>query len=123
MSINEQMRVQFRVVRWDREAQRGHITDRTGFEFLITRQSLAPECEGQVAVGDVVSGITNNLTVSDILIEKGSHPIRERKQFHSEGVEPAGSWEPRMGQPQKFGTPDSGRFSHPRESVKKDGVR
>jgi hypothetical protein len=114
MSVNEQMRMNYHVARWDREKQRGYIIDRTGYEFLVTRANLAPECEGQLAEGDLVSGVAIETTVGDILIEKGSNPIRERKEFASEGVEPLGSWAPRSGTPQKFGNPDSGKFSHPK---------
>jgi hypothetical protein len=114
MSISEPMRTQYHVISWDRDKQRGYVVDRTGYEFLITRSNLAPECEGQVAEGDVVSGVAIETTVGDILIEKGSNPIRERKEFASEGIEPLGSWAPRTGTPQKFGTPDSGKYSHPK---------
>jgi hypothetical protein len=114
MSIQDALRLQFHVVRWDRDKQRGYIIDRSGYEFLITRSNLAPECEGQVSEGDVVSGVAFETTVNDILIERGSNPIRERKEFASEGVEPLGSWEPLTGTPQKFGNPDSGKFSHPK---------
>jgi hypothetical protein len=104
MSISEPMRMQYRVVRWDRDTQRGYIVDRTGYEFLITQSNLAPECEGQVAEGDLVSGVAIETTVNDILIEKGSNPISERKGFASKGVEPLGSWNPHRG------TPSTGRI-------------
>jgi hypothetical protein len=114
MSISDAQRLNFIVVRSNTQTQRGYITDKTGYEFLITRSNLAPECEGHVAEGDVVSGVAFETTVNDILIERGSNPIRERREFASEGVEPVGSWEPRTGTPQKFGNPDSGKFSHPK---------
>jgi hypothetical protein len=86
--------MRYRVARWDRDKQRGYIVDRTGYEYLVTAANLAPECDGQIVEGDLVSGVALETTVNDILIEKGSNPIRERKEFESKGVQPVGSWDP-----------------------------
>ncbi len=94
MSIYDAARIQLVVIRWDKETKRGYIRDREGFEYLVTRANLAPECEGQLVKDDIVSGIADGMAVSDILIERGSDPIHERKEFESKGVEPAGSWDP-----------------------------
>lgn len=94
MSIYDAPRMQFRVISWDKETKRGYIRDREGFEYLVTRASLAPECEGQLVKDDIVSGIAAGIDVDDILIERGSNPIHERKEFESKGVEPVGSWNP-----------------------------
>ena len=121
MSIT--VRSEFRVIAWDSEKQTGTVKDREGCTYPVSAaRSLAPECEGHVAVGDLVSGILMDFeTIADILIEKGSNPISERKQlaerkeFESTGFEAKGSWTPRTGNPSYApgATPDSGRFSHP----------
>jgi|HubBroStandDraft_2_1064218.scaffolds.fasta_scaffold05897_9 hypothetical protein len=133
MSIT--VRTEFRVTTWDSEKQTGTVKDREGCTYPVSAaRSLAPECEGHIAVGDLVSGILMDFeTIGDILIEKGSAPISQRKQlserkeFESAGSTPKGTWSPRTGNPSYAPgvTPDSGRFSHPRsrESVKKDGRR
>jgi hypothetical protein len=87
------------------------IVDRQKFQYDIDRTNLAPECEGQVAVGDLISGIVKDFeSIADILIEQGSSPISERKEFSGVGPygEAGGGWEPHSGTPQKFGTPDTG---------------
>jgi hypothetical protein len=117
--INERERVRFRVISWNPEKQRGIANDRQGCSYPITVESLAPECAGQVAVGDILSGFLVDFeTLGDLIIESGSKPIQERKQFDSVGPysEAAGGWEPR-GTPDtglRGGKPDSGRFSHPK---------
>jgi hypothetical protein len=73
------------------------IVDRQKFQYDIDRTNLAPECEGQVAVGDLVSGTVKDFeTIVDILIEQGSNPIAERKGFDSVGLysEAKGAWQP-----------------------------
>lgn len=109
--INEKERVYFRVTQWD--GTKGVIVDRQKFQYDIDRTNLAPECEGEVAVGDLVSGTANDFeTVVDILIEQGSNPISERKGFDSVGLysEAKSAWEP-SGTPHDAlngGKPDSG---------------
>jgi hypothetical protein len=72
--INEKERVYFRVTEWG--GTKGLIVDRQKFQYYITRENLAPECEGEVAVGDLVSGTVKDFeTIVDILIERGSAPI------------------------------------------------
>jgi hypothetical protein len=98
MSQEEKQRIYFRVTQWDASKQRGEILDRQKVQYDITREHLAPECEGQVAVGDLVSGTSKDFeTIVDILIEEGSNPISERKAFDGVGQysEAKGSWEPR----------------------------
>jgi hypothetical protein len=113
--INEKERVYFRVTKWD--GTKGVIKDRQKFQYDIDRENLAPECNGEVSAGDTVSGTVKDFeTIVDILIERGSAPIAERKEFDSVGQysEAKGSWEPR-GTPHDAlngGKPDSGRFSH-----------
>jgi len=75
MSVSDKQRGRYRVVRWCREKQRGYITDSTGYEFLVTCANLAKECCGQLAEGDLVSGVAMETTVGNILIEEGSAPI------------------------------------------------
>jgi hypothetical protein len=108
--INEKERVYFRVTKWD--GTKGLIADRQNFQYDITRENLAPECEGQVAVGDLVSGTAKDFeTIVDILIEQGSNPIAERKEFSGADLysEAKGSWEPRIGNPNySTGKPDTG---------------
>jgi hypothetical protein len=109
--INEKERIYFRVVKWD--GTKGVIVDRQKFQYDIDRTNLAPECEGQVVEGDLVSGTVKNFeTIEDILIEQGSNPISERKEFSGAGPysEAKGAWEPR-GTPHNAlngGKPDSG---------------
>jgi len=94
--INEKERIYFRVVKWD--GTKGVIVDRQKFQYDIDRENLAPECEGQVAVEDLVSGTAKDFeTIVDILIEQGSNPISERKEFSGASLysEAKGSWEPR----------------------------
>lgn len=111
MSQEEKQRIYFRVVKWD--GTRGVIVDRQKCQYDIDRTNLAPECEGQVVEGDLVSGTLKDFeTVEDILIEQGSNPIAERKGFDSVGLysEAKGTWEPR-GTPHNAlngGQPDSG---------------
>jgi hypothetical protein len=122
MSIT--VRTEFRVITWDSEKQIGTVKDREGCTYPVSAaRSLAPECEGQIAVGDLVSGILMDFeTIADILIEKGSNPISQQKQllereaFESAGSTPKGSWSPRTGNPSYApgATPDSGRFSNPK---------
>jgi hypothetical protein len=84
MSQEEKQRIYFRVVKWD--GSKGALVDRQKFQYHIGRDNLAPECEGQVAVGDLVSGVLKDFeTPVDILIEQGSHPISERKPIESVG--------------------------------------
>ena len=105
--INEKERIYFRVVKWD--GTKGMIMDRQQFQYGITRENLAPECEGQVAVGDSVSGVLKDFeTPVDILIEQGSRPISERKSFESVGPysEAQNGWTPITGNPNySTGTP------------------
>jgi hypothetical protein len=109
--INEKERIYFRVVKWD--GTKGVIMDRQKFQYDIDRENLAPECEGEVALGDLVSGTVKDFeTIVDILIEQGSNPISERKEFSGAGLysEAKGSWEPR-GVPHNAlngGKPDTG---------------
>jgi hypothetical protein len=109
--INEKERIYFRVVKWD--GTKGVIVDRQKFQYDINRNNLAPECEGTVIEGDLVSGTVKDFeTIGDILIEQGSNPISERKGFDSVGLysEAKGAWEPR-GTPHDAlngGKPDSG---------------
>jgi hypothetical protein len=94
--VNEKERIYFRVTEWD--GTKGMIVDRQKFQYGITRENLAPECEGEVAVGDLVSGTVKDFeTIVDILIEQGSNPISERKEFSGANLysEAKGSWEPR----------------------------
>jgi hypothetical protein len=111
MSQEEKQRIYFRVVKWD--GTKGVIADRQHFKYDIDQTNLAPECEGQVAEGDLVSGTVKDFeTIVDILIEQGSNPIAERKEFSGVGLysEAKGSWEPR-GNPHDAlngGKPDSG---------------
>jgi hypothetical protein len=112
--INERERVRFRVISWNPEKQRGVANDRQGCSYPINVGSLAPECEdGQVAVGDILSGFVVDFeTLGDLIIESGSSPIRERNQLDSVGQysEAKGSWEPR-GTPHDAlsgGRPDTG---------------
>jgi hypothetical protein len=113
--VNEKERIYFRVVKWD--GTKGVIVDRQNCEYRIDRTSLAPECEGTVVEGDLVSGVAQDFeTIVDLLIESGSAPIAERKSFESVGPysEASGGWEPR-GTPDtglRGGKPDTGRFSH-----------
>ena len=108
--INEKERIYFRVVKWD--GTTGVIVDRQKFQYDVDQTNLAPECEGQVAVGDLVSGTVKDFeTIVDILIEAGSSPISERKEFSGADLysEAKGSWEPRTGNPNySTGTPDTG---------------
>ena|SRR5258708_15669436 len=110
MSQEEKQRIYFRVVKWD--GTKGVILDRQKFQYDITRDNLAPECEGQVAIGDLVSGTVKDFeTIVDILIERGSNPISERKEFSGASLysEAKGSWEPRTGNPNySTGKPDTG---------------
>lgn len=111
MSQEEKQRIYFRVVKWN--GTRGVIEDRQKFRYEITRDNLAPECEGAVVEGDSVSGTLRDFeTIEDILIEQGSNPISERKGSDSVGLysEAKGAWEPR-GNPHNAlngGQPDSG---------------
>jgi hypothetical protein len=87
MSIYDAQRRQYIVVQWNREAQRGYIVESgIDYEYPVMQANLAPECEGQIAVGDLVSGISYETAVVDILIERGSNPIRERKEKESVGT-------------------------------------
>jgi hypothetical protein len=108
--INEKERIYFRVTQWD--GTKGVIVDRQKFQYHIGRENLAPECEGQVAIGDLVSGTVKDFeTIGDILIERGSNPISERKAFSGADLysEAKGSWEPRTGNPNySTGKPDTG---------------
>ena len=96
MSIYDAVRCNFVVISWDKETKRGYIKDREGFEYLVTLRHLASECEGQIVERDIVSGIANGTEVEDILIERGSNPIHERKEFESKCVKPLGHWDPHM---------------------------
>jgi len=62
---------------------------------------LAPECEGTVVEGDLVSGTVKDFeTIVDILIEQGSNPISERKAFSGVGpYSEAKDWTPNLGTP------------------------
>ncbi len=108
--INEKERIYFRVVKWN--GTKGLLVDRQKFQYDITRENLAPECEGQVVEGDLVSGTLKDFeTVADILIEQGSKPIAERKAFSGAEIyfEAKGSWEPRIGNSNySTGKPDTG---------------
>jgi hypothetical protein len=94
--INEKERIYFRVVKWD--GTKGLIVDRQKFQYDIDRTNLAPECNGEVSAGDIVSGTVKDFeTIVDILIEQGSNPIAERKALSGVGIysEAVGGWDPR----------------------------
>jgi hypothetical protein len=113
--INEKERIYLRVVQWD--GTKGLVVDRQKFQYEITREHLAPECDGEVAIGDLVSGVVKDFeTIFDVLIEAGSNPISERKElserkeFSSVGpYAGAQGWTPRIGNPNySTGKPDTG---------------
>lgn len=99
--INDKERIQFRVTQWDASTQRGRTVDRQNVEYLIDAESLAPECEGQVAVEDILSGVALDWeTIGDLLIEQGSNPISERKSFDGAGpYSESKGWDPNRGTP------------------------
>ncbi len=116
--VDNRMRIRFRCVEWDTETQRGCLIDRTKFQYEVSAEDLLPECAGSLDVGEYVSGTVDGERITNILLETAPRAIGlvERKKFSGAGVysEAAGGWEPNLGKPQSFGTPDTGRFSHPR---------
>ncbi len=119
MSVNEKMRQKLLVSLWSVERHRGAVKDKHGVEYCVEASDLAEGVQ-DLQEGEFAEGIVLGFNKVAELSPTGEF-LTERKEFESVGAS-AGvvGWNPhRGGIPQKFGTPDSGHFSHPQLHVNK----
>ena len=98
--------------------------DETGFEYQLPKSLV------HLNVGDKFSVPPNEAPTDDKLVHTENLCVEsgdfselklsgERKRYESEGQESTTGWPVRAGNPNySTGTPDTGRFSHPKDSVK-----
>jgi hypothetical protein len=126
MSVNEPQRQKLKVHSWDAAAGHGVVVDREGCGYPIELSKMGPEFQKfPPVVGEFLEGIVRGPGQVVGIASLGT----DRVEFESVGPHPEGNaWAQELGRrleggtPQKFGTPDSGKFSHPKDPVK-GGVR
>jgi hypothetical protein len=113
VSIHEQQRVDLKIVNWTAEEGVGVVIDRQGIRYNVSIKDMAPEfrrADMPIRAGEIVSGV-----VVDFDRVRGIQSD-QRIEFDTVGPAPTEEgWNPHRGTPQKFGTPDTGRFSHPKQ--------
>ena len=72
------VRTRFRCVEWI--GDRGCLIDRWKFQYQVTANDLVDSCEGQLDVGEYVSGVVHGERVINILSETGPRAI-DRIEF------------------------------------------
>jgi hypothetical protein len=104
-----------------RVSRKGFARDESNFEYAL------PKSLAHLNVGDRFSVPTEEAPTDETLTHTANLVVEtgefgelklsgERKRFESEGQESATGWPVRVGNPKySTGTPDSGRFSHPRD--------
>jgi hypothetical protein len=97
----------------------GHCTDETGFEYKLPA-SLHLNKGDKISLPANQAPVGEEIQSNDIFVETGEFSTPERAEFETAGPESKGSWTPRTGDPTYSGArPDSGRFSHPQDPVKR----
>lgn len=119
-------RQNFTVKDWDNETGVGTLEDPQGCPYRVTRADLDPSLDGVLFCSEIVSAtpVEWNRAV-DVFVEQTEFRGEgERKEFQSVGPSPdAVGWTPGIPGPGSNvspsycpgATPDSGRFSHPRD--------
>jgi hypothetical protein len=113
-------RIYFRVSRKQCSAR-----DETGFEYQLPKSLAHLNVGDRFSVPASEAPTDNQLAHSaNLCVESGDYSelklSGERKRFESEGQQSAAGWPVRVGNSSySSGTPDSGRFSHPQDPVKR----
>ena len=102
-----------------RVSRRGHCIDQTGYEYKLPARLAHLNPGDKISLPSEHAPVGDAITSDDVFIETGEFSTNERAEFETAGPESKGSWTPRTGDPTYSGArPDSGRFSHPKDSVK-----
>jgi hypothetical protein len=124
VGVNDVQRVKLKVKTWDVSTGKGTVVDRAGCEYPIFLSRLGKEFHVvQPRPTEVLEGIVLGPDEVVGLVSVGT----ERINFESVGANPDDAIATLRGlaleggRPQRFGTPDTGRFSNPRDQ--KDGRR
>jgi hypothetical protein len=68
-------RVLFSVRSWDKTTGRGVVTDKAGIEYQVSRESLYPECEGDLNPSEIVcASVSHQFNLSEVFPESRFQP-------------------------------------------------